>query len=144
MGLRVSHGCFHAGYGKFQHFRRAVADVVGIPLEIMEGYFERDDWMVCAESPLAKKMLARRLEALPVAWTAWEDDPITLLLNHSDCGGELRWQDAVAIAERLEEIAPQIVHPPDMRDDWDFKQTALQFAAGLRRAAEYEEDVTFS
>lgn len=143
MGLHVSHDCFSAGYGKFQHFRRAIAQVVGVPLEVMEGYYDRDEWMVCAESPMGKEMLARRIEWFPVSWAAWEDDPITLLLNHSDCEGELRWQDAVAIAERLEEIAPQIVRPPDMRKDWDFKQTALDFAAGLRRAAEREEDVTF-
>jgi hypothetical protein len=144
MGLGVSHGCFRGGYGQFQYFRRSLAEVVGIPLQVMEGYYDADDWMACAVGNLAGERLLRRLlEPLPVSWKAWEDDPITLLLNHSDCGGELRWQDAVAIAERLEEIAPQIVHLEDMRDDWNFKETALEFAAGLRLAAELEEDVTF-
>jgi len=144
MGLHVSHGCFTAGYGKFMFFRQAIADVLSIPLQVMEGFYDKDEWMVCARGNKAgEHLLENRLKALPVSWKAWEDDPIILLLHHSDCGGGLRWQDAAAIAERLEEIAPQIVHPEGMRDDWNFKETALKFAAGLRRAAESQEDVTF-
>jgi len=126
------------------HFRQAVADVLSIPLQVMEGFYDKSEWMVCAVGNKAgEHLLEKRLEALPVSWRAWEDDPIVLLLHHSDFDGEIRWQDAAAIAERLEEIAPQIVHPPGQREDWDFKAAALQFAAGLRRAAQAQEDVTF-
>lgn len=143
MGLDVSHDCYSGGYGQFQYFRRTVAGVVGIPLELMEGFYTRDDWMICVTEKWGKEMMERRLRDLPVAWKAFEHDAICLFLNHSDCEGEIRWQDASAIAERLEEIAPQIVHPDDMRDDWDFKARSLQFAEGLRRAAELREDVRF-
>jgi hypothetical protein len=144
MGLHVSHGCFHAGYIKFHFLRKAVAAVVGIPLDVMEGHYDRDEWLVCAsESKLGRNLLEKRLEALPVSWKAFEHDPVCQFLHHSDCEGEIRWQDAAAIAERLEEIAPHIVRPEDMRDDWDFKKSALQFAEGLRRAVEAQEDVQF-
>ena len=145
MGLYVSHDCWRASYGKFHHFRTAVGLVVGVPLDLMEGHYDKDEWMLCAgETALHKNLLQHRLKSLPIPWTAWEDDPISLLLHHSDCDGEIRWENCVGIAERLEEIAPQIVHPEGQRDDWNFKESALEFAAGLRRAAELQENVEFA
>lgn len=142
MGLYVTHDCFRGGYSRFHHFRQCVAKVVGVPLLLMEGFFDREEWMVCAGETLAhKKLMENRLESLPVSWKAWEDDPIALFLHHSDCDGEISWEDAVPIAERLEQIAPHIEW--DGRDDWDFRAHALQFAAGLRRAAELRENVEF-
>jgi len=144
MGLDTSHDCFHGGYIRFHFFRKAVAEVVGIPLDLMEGHFNRAEWMLCAGGvPIQESLLETRLEPLPVSWKAFEEDPISLLLHHSDFDGEISWEDAVPIAERLEEIAPQIVHPEGQRDDWDFKAHALQFAAGLRQAAELQENVDF-
>lgn len=143
MGLYVTHDCFRGSYSRFHCLRQCVAAVVGVPLLLMEGFYDKDEWMVCAgDSKIHQSLLEKRLESLPVRWTAWEDDPISLFLHHSDCEGEISWKDAVPIAERLEEIAPHIVW--EHRQDWDFKADALQFAAGLRRAAELRENIEFS
>jgi len=142
MGLDTTHDCFHGGYVRFHHFRKCVAAAVGLPLDLMEGFFDRAEWMACAgDSPVCRNLLERRLESLPISWKVLGNDPVVLFLHHSDCEGEISWRDAEAIAERLEEIAPDIEW--DGRPDWDFKAHALQFAAGLRRAAEARENVEF-
>ena len=145
MGLNCSHDCYDGGYGQFQCFRECVAKVVGIPLPVMGGFFELDMWLVQAgfdqHSEERRKRLQEKLEIFPLSWEPWADDPITLFLNHSDYDGELRWQDAVAIAERLEEIAPHIVWKH--RTDWNFQARCIQFAEGLRRAASRKENVEF-
>lgn len=142
MGLCTSHDCFSGGYGQFHYFRRCVAEVVGIPLDVMEGFYIAEEWLIWAgDSELHKEMLSKRLEALPVSWKAFEHDPICILLRHSDCEGEIAWEDAIPIAERLEAIAPHIEWSG--RSDWDFKARCLQFAEGLRLAAERQENVEF-
>jgi hypothetical protein len=145
MGLNCSHECYDGGYGQFQAFRQCVAKVVGIPLDVMEGFFDLEGWLVSAgfgpHSEERRERLTERLEIFPLSWEPWADDPITLFLNHSDCEGEIRWQDAVAIAERLEEIAPHIVWK--YRKDWDFTARCIQFAEGLRFAASRKENVEF-
>lgn len=143
MGLHVSHDCFTGGYGKFMCFRRAVADVIGVPLPVMEGYFDADEWLVCAAGDLGRKTLKKRIEeVLPVSWKAWENDPLVVLLNHSDCEGEISWEDAGPLADRLDEIAPHLRKNVE-REDWHWPSVARTFVAGLRKAHELRENVRF-
>lgn len=69
MGLDTTHDCWHGSYHGFNHWRRAVARTVGIDLETMRGFGGDGEWN--------------------------EADPITTLLNHSDCDGDIpaarRW-----------------------------------------------------
>lgn len=71
MGLYVSHDCWYASYGKFHHFRTAVGLVVGVPLDLMEGHYDKDEWMVCAgETVSHKNLLEHRLQMLPLSCVA--------------------------------------------------------------------------
>lgn len=112
MGLDTSHDCWHSSYSSFNQWRRAIAKAAGLPpLDDMEGFGGSIRWEVLNPSPLH------------------------ILLNHSDCDGEIRWEDCDAIAKELQKLLPKLT-------DWHF-DSAVQFIAGLHRAAEAKENVDF-
>jgi hypothetical protein len=87
-------------------------------------------------------------------WERLPEDPLILLIAHSDCSGSLPVDGLLPLAERLEGLAPLIdpladIHPnwtPDMepRATYDgFRAATLRFAAGLRRAHAAGEPVGF-
>lgn len=134
MGLDVSHGCWSGGYSSFNNWRRKLAALVGLPLDIMEGYWEprgpqEDTYGI--------------LEALPVPWSLLAPDPLWVLLNHSDCDGTLAWQDCLALAERLEGLLPELPDGSGPRHIGDWKECTQDWATGLRLAHERKEDVEF-
>lgn len=81
---------------------------------------------------------------LPISWTAYESDPLCKLLNHSDCDGELCWQDCEAMGKRLEELLPEIGKDDD---PWghigNWQDKTQLFIDGLRIAASRKENVIF-
>lgn len=40
MGLDTTHGCWHGAYSAFMRWREKLAEVAGIPLWLMEGFYE--------------------------------------------------------------------------------------------------------
>lgn len=163
MGLDVSHDCYHGGYSTFMCFRNEIAKVVGIPLELMEGFCSVDyhcafsyvekvleEYAYAEANPneplrynfrelyLAQFIHDKVIAYLPIKWGLLKKDPIIHLLNHSDCDGYLNVNCLIPLAERLEEIAPSL--PTEPRD---YKQKALTFAEGLRLAHSKKERVEF-
>jgi hypothetical protein len=121
MGLDTSHNCWHGPYSAFNRFRHEIAKAAGIPLDSMEGY---EPMFPTPEEDQAER----------VSWEKYKSDPICILLDHSDCDGEIANEHCLALAARLEEIAPKLIQGGLM---------ALRFAKGLRDAAEAGEDVEF-
>lgn len=119
MGLDTTHNCWHGPYSAFHRFRTHLARAAGGDYVIPE--------------PCGAEVDIVGIE---------ETDPLYVLLNHSDCDGVIESKDCEALANRLEELAPRL---PDFRGcrDASLSEAALQFAAGLRRAAEAGEDVEF-
>ena len=60
-------------------------------------------------------------------------DPLMYLLIHSDCDGVIKPEHGAPLADRLEELLPFV----------EDKQRTEQFIAGLREAAQADEDVEF-
>jgi len=110
MGLDTSHNCWHGPYSAFNRFRHAIAEAAGIPLDSMEGY-----------EPMFPTPEEKNKEAIP--WDQYENDPICILLNHSDCEGEIESKEGGLFD--------------------NYQLMALRFAKGLRDAAEAGEDVDF-
>ena len=79
MGIDFSHCDAHWSYGGFMRFRIKVAAAIGIDLDTMAGFNGTNSW-----------------DAIK--------DPIVLLLDHSDCDGELTPDECAQIAPRLQEI----------------------------------------
>ncbi|MBI1280105.1 MAG: hypothetical protein GC179_18395 [Anaerolineaceae bacterium] len=172
MGLTTSHNCFEGGYSRFSVWRVEVAKAVGIPLALMEGYYEGISSLSLAINP-PKTIIIKSLEGdvidtvslanvkpedfdskiteferdevldvLPISWDMFKPDPIIVLLNHSGCDGIIEAKDCLPLAERLEEILPQLpvassIHGINMQF------IAKRFSNGLRLAASCNEDVVF-
>lgn len=80
MGLDTTHDCWHGAYSSFASFRRVLAALVGLDLAQMEGFGG------------SQKFPSK------------EDEPAVILLNHSDCDGEIAAEDCEPLAYRLEQL----------------------------------------
>ncbi len=131
MGLDVSHDCFSAPYSAFACFREYLCRAIGINMMSMEG-FPRLASIIREDDPVPQ-----------TKWEALRPDPLHLLINHSDCDGEIAHEHCEPIARRLREVAPLL--PADVRGarDLTLAETAYKFADGLMRAYESGEGVTF-
>lgn len=136
MGLDTSHDCWHGAYSAFMRFRRAIAKSIGVPLDLMEGFYEGLVPMYATVTPpMALDRLTRiESEYMPLRWESMRPDPLHVLLHHSDCDGDIAVADLKPLAERLEAIAPQL-------GEWS--EHAIQFAKGCRLAARRRQKVQF-
>jgi hypothetical protein len=119
MGLDTTHDCWHGAYSSFNHWRRAICNAAGWgSLDNYSGY----------GGP----------ESLPA------DDVLTVLLDHSDGDGELKWEICGKLADRLEGLLDKIKQEDRTlglpRSTFEDTQ---QFIAGLRLAHEAKENVEF-
>ena len=139
MGLDVSHDCWHGAYSAFSRFRSAIAKAAKIPLGLMEGFYESpfDDYNVKDLTPSSVHWW------LPLSWDKYNSDPLCILLNHSDCGGEIAASDCAPLAARLRQIAPLLSGQNGGGHLGDIEAKAIQFAEGLELAHSKGEEVRF-
>lgn len=125
MGLDTSHNCWSGPYSMFMRWREELARLAGLPeLRKMAGF----TGMLDADSPEG------------ISWSSVED-PLVPLLDHDDCGGELEWKGCLAIADRLEELLPQMENSRT-GEAWMIGATK-RFTEGLRLAHSEKENVAF-
>ena len=121
MGLDVSHGCWTGAYSAFHHWRKKLCEVAG--------YGNIDERVGFGGT---------------IPWPDCKDDALVLLLHHSDCDGELRWQDCNAIADGLSRLLPALEKAGDGGGHiHSYAGKTRQFIEGLRKAANAQEDVEF-
>ena len=147
MGLDVTHDCWHGSYGSFNAFREDIARAIGVPLELMEGFYREDRLDSLFMNDMKLPYVAESTELyitqwLPIDWEVLKPDPIYILLHHSDCDGTIEIKDLLPIAERLETIAP-LLGDGTGKVKWNMQEKALKFAAGLREAFSLNEVVEF-
>lgn len=70
-------------------------------------------------------------------------DVLYMLLNHSDCEGDIPSALCGLIADRLEELLPLMAEEPGPGGD-RYQRLTQQFIDGLRLAAKLGEDVEFN
>ena len=123
MGLDFSHGNVYFPYHGFQIFRCKLAIEAGIPdLDAMDGYGH-------GLFPDPKEQL--------ITWDSIPYDPIHLLLDHSDCEGELSSEECQAVAPRLRVlIAP-------WPDNDRYRIAGYKLAAAMDEAAAANESLEF-
>lgn len=119
MGLDFSHREAHWSYGGFMSFRIRLASEIGIDLLQMDG-FKQD-----GNGGYIKGLSWKNIK-----------DPVKLLLNHSDCDGELTTEQCRLIAPRLRELVK------GWPDDYD-KMMALELSLGMEEAALKGEPLVF-
>lgn len=112
MGLDFSHGKAHWSYRGFHRFRIKLAASIGIELEQMDGFGGTKEWD--------------------------RTDPLTILLDHSDCEDDIKAEDCEAVAKRLREEVSK------WGDDFTYdKEHALLLAKGLEAAAKENKPLRF-
>jgi hypothetical protein len=123
MGLHVTHDCWTGSCGAFNDWRRKLATAAGIDLDKMEGF--------CDDG---------------IRWAALAPDPLHVLLQHSDCDGDIAIEHLVPLADRLCQLMSKLVEQdrsgPGLRWLSDLAITE-QFVAGLRLAADLGQRVEF-
>lgn len=145
MGLDTSHNAWHGSYSSFNNWRRTIANAIGIPLDLMRGHYSIDgpfdplslvQYAVNAY-PQSKDQFERHRKNFPLHWEAFRPNPLHELLDHSDCDGELKWENCQKMADELRSILPQI-------DDENWKKGATEkFIAGLELAFSQRENIDF-
>lgn len=144
MGLDTTHGCWHGAYSAFGRWRSKLAEVAGLPpLELMAGFWPGlVQWMRYVEPtfrPSADDLMAR----LPIRWECLKPDVLYVLLDHSDCEGELPADVCAPLADRLAELLPLLPNEDDDGHIGDWREKTQQFIDGLRLAASRGEAVEF-
>ena len=140
MGLDTTYGAYNGGYGHFMIWRKAIAKAVGIPLELMEGFYKPCLSPSC-KYPACRDMAKEMAELLPIKWELLKPDVICVLLDHSDCDGEIPYEYTKPLADRLKEILPLL--PEDVPIGIWLKKTTQQFIDGLMEAHEAHDSVEF-
>ena len=147
MGLAISHDAWHGAYSAFNRWRRKMAHVAGFPpLDLMEGFWN-GDWIFEQEKKRTEgksyNMVPLWESELPIKWEALRPDPLTALLNHSDCDGTISPDDVAKIADRLEQLLPFLPKEPDGGHVGDWRATTQEFIDGCRLAASAGESLEF-
>lgn len=116
------------------------------PLDLMEGFYGEEYRypIFWARKGLSNEQAFQDMrQCLPIKWSCLKTDPIHILLNHSDCEGEIAWQDCGPIAESLEKLLPLMPNDKDPGHIGDWQETTKKFINGLRLAASKKENVEF-
>jgi len=135
MGLDTTHNCWHGAYSAFGQWRRTLAYVAGYWItKVQDGIYNQEtiivDW-----GHLQDKILGD--------WDKVPDDPLLILIAHSDCEGAIHPREAKALADRLEELKSKLPNGGNQGHIWDYKEVTQRFIDGLREAASKNEDVEF-
>lgn len=150
MGLNCSHGFWDGPYSAFMRWRIALAKAAGFPpLRLMEGFYEppseeamkwaapRTGGPLCGShyGPSLHGWIERHTAEFPISWAPFKKDPLYILLDHSDCDGEIAAKHCEPLADRLLALIPKM--PKEWRE-----KTELA-TVGARDAAAKNEDITF-
>lgn len=150
MGLDTSHNCWQGAYSAFMRWRRELAKVAGLPpLDLMEGFFSVDGGY--SNNPFFEQRSKDKAEghnehiwdSLPIKWESLKPSALHSLLNHSDCEGEIAWQDCEPIADELEKLIPLMPQGEAGGHIGNWRDKTKQFVDGLRLAHKSKENVNF-
>jgi len=152
MGLDTSHDCWHGAYSAFNRWRTTIARVAGLPpLELMEGFFDADQavtgnpfWRQYDEDKRGGYAHNDSIwHRLPIRWECLKPSSLHTLLHHSDCEGDIAWEDCIGIADALEALIPLLPQGDSPGHIGNWRDKTQQFVDGLRRAYEAKENVEF-
>ena len=119
MGLDTTHDAWHGSYGSFAAWREWLANQKGFELKGMCGFG-------------GNKMFDT-------------NDPLTPLLDHSDCDGEIKWEDCKGIADSLRAILDSDPddNVPEGYPDGYFVMKTEEFILGCINAWQEQENIEF-
>lgn len=126
MGLDTTHDCWHGAYSSFAMFRKNLAALIGMDLSSMEGFG--------GTKPFPSKQV----------------EPLVILLNHSDCDGDIEVEDLDPLRERMQLILNDLTEEkfkaaagPGYFSFEYFKEKMESWIEGLEFAKSKNEKVEF-
>jgi hypothetical protein len=148
MGLDISHDAWYGAYSAFSRWREKLAEVVGIPLPLMQGHyghlFSLDNIANDPTVPAwAKDALLGYHNLLPIAWESLKPDALHVLLHHSDCDGIIEVEHLTPLADRLVEILPLLPDGDGGGHIGNWRAKTQKFIDGCRLAASLNESLLF-
>lgn len=150
MGLDISHDTWHGAYSAFMRWRIKIAEVGGLPpLELMEGFYDalppnsRSHPTLYSGPGEYSNGLKYLDERLPIKWECLKPSPLYELLNHSDCDGEIAWENCGQIADELEKLLPLLPDENNGGHIGNWKDKTTEFITGLRLAHSKKETLLF-
>lgn len=146
MGLDTSHDCWHGAYSAFMTWREELCRAACLPpLMLMEGFYEPGQVSdpICPVGFPTRYVSPGTRSCLPIKWEALRPSPLHILLSHSDCDGEIAWQDCGPIADELEKLIPKLPEGDAAGHIRNWRDKTATFVKGLRLASTLKEDVHF-
>jgi len=141
MGLDTSHDCWHGSYNAFQRWRDKLAEVAGYTFHDCDKPSNFDiDWGNI-EATIGRDLMGKwpRVPVRPDGTT----DALIVLLAHSDCGGGIQVDMLLPLADRLEELLPELDKQDGGGHIGNYGDKTRQFIVGLREAYLAREVVDF-
>lgn len=145
MGLDTTHDCWHGAYSAFSRWREMLATVAGYEVAIVkypdsvpsEMSLAMIDWAQVGPKQLNGDwdQIPCRLDGTP--------DPLLILITHYDCEGHIRVEHLEPLADRLEELLPELEGKDGFGHIGLYTEKTQAFIDGLRRAAAAGERVEF-
>jgi len=138
MGVHASHPgpCTYLGaFSKFHRLRTTLARNAGIPIGLMEGYYDKEHLnTLLGALPWGTKSFVERMhQDAPLKWAPWSADALCGLLRASDAGGTIEGAELQrSVAARVEFLCHGL-------EDESLHQVARDVVAGLREAADLGE-----
>ncbi len=137
MGLDTTHDCWSGAYSAFKRWRDQIAETAGYTFFVADGEYmtsvKEINWAALDDKNYAGE------------WDRIPEDPLIMLLAHSDCDGVIHPEHARLIADRLEWLLPRLPMTEAVghigRLGW--QGTTERFINGLRAAVQAGEDVEF-
>ena len=143
MGLDTTHDCWHGAYSAFSRWRDSLAEAAGYSSHQHEsgGTIWDLDW-ANIERTIGGELLGVGWPCIPYRPDGTQD-PLIILLAHSDCEGVIEHKWCLRLAERLEELQPLLEGKSDMGHIGLYTEKTQSFIDGLRFAHAEGEDVVF-
>ena len=154
MGLDTTHNAWHGSYGSFMVFRKWLAKKLGIPLELMEGYYSEEsfrpnmfkllDYKFPKGDELEMSGIRELRGMLPLKWEAFKESPLHEFLYHSDCEGDFEVESCKNISLAMTKILNDIDAEGGPKEEEKYWYDKLkQFADGFWLAYEKKEKLEF-
>lgn len=141
MGLDVSHDCWRGAYSAFSRWRHGLALAAGydiVPGGIRDGQYVHEavagiDWD------------AYTMENYDGHWPKGPpgEDPLMILIVHSDCGGVIEVPYLKPLAGRIEGLISKLPTEEAGGHIGNWAAKTQEFVNGLRLAADLGEEVEF-
>ena len=163
MGAFVSHGCWDSGsYARYHRWRDHIALVGGYHLVEVRNYIcahtdrERDySRYYTGVDEYDNEVFIHRRGIILLDWHKisyanvmgiWReppDDPLKVLLVHSDDEGYIHPEHAAPLADRLEALLPNVGDYPHENMVDEYRRITRNFIDGLRKAVALNEKVEY-